>query len=83
MLFLIIIIIFRYYVCATPNIYCKGTGVKLVDGTFVAKKCHTHDPYDDNFNLNETKNIFRGILLDRAKSETNTLRSIYDEESIR
>ncbi|CAI6370943.1 unnamed protein product [Macrosiphum euphorbiae] len=72
-----------YYVCATPNTYCSGTAIKLANGTFVVKKGHSHDPYDSNFNVNQMKKTFRGILLDRAKSEKNPLRVIYDEEAIR
>jgi len=81
---LIIIIIFSYYVCATPNTYCKGTAVKLANGTFVVKKAHSgHEPYDNNFNVYQMKKEFSGTLLDRAKLETNPLRVIYDEEAIR
>jgi len=80
---LIIIITFSYLACATPNTYCKGTAIKLANGTLVVKTGHSHDPYDHNFNANQMKKIFRGILLDRAKLETNPLRVIYDEEAIR
>lgn len=74
---------FSYYVCATPNVYCKGTAIKLWDGIIVSKKPHSHGPNDDNFQSNEIKKHFRTALVNRAKAETNSLKSIYDEESIR
>jgi len=72
-----------YYVCATPNVYCKGTAILLENGTVVTKKPHTHEGNDINFTNNELKNQFRSVLVERAKLETKTLKTIYDEESIR
>ncbi|CAI6376517.1 unnamed protein product [Macrosiphum euphorbiae] len=73
----------RYYICATPNVYCKGTAVQLENGTIKHNKPHTHGPYGEMFNQQEAKNVFRGTLIERSKTETLGLRSIYDEESIR
>lgn len=72
-----------YYTCATPDIYCKGSVVKLVDGTIVTKKPHTHESNDFQFYNQNLKKQFRNILINRAKVETVSLKSIYDEESIR
>jgi len=72
-----------YYKCSSPNVYCKGTAVQLEDGTIRHNKPHTHEPFVEVFNEQEAKNVFRGTLIERSKTETLGLRSIYDEEAIR
>lgn len=69
--------------CATSNVYCKGTAIKLEDGTVITKKPHTHEPNDNNFINIGLKKQFRSILVERSKLETIPLKVIYDEESMR
>lgn len=56
---------------------------KIADGTIQTKKPHTNLANDDNFNTIKIKKEFRTILVNRAKLEMNTLKTIYDEESMR
>ncbi|CAI6359310.1 unnamed protein product [Macrosiphum euphorbiae] len=72
-----------YFICATPNVFCKGTAVQLIDGTIKANKHHSHDPYGEAFNELEDRRSFRSTLIERSRTETESLRSIYDGESIR
>ncbi|KAF0724862.1 RING-type domain-containing protein, partial [Aphis craccivora] len=73
----------RYYICATPNVYCKGTAIMLENGTVITKKPHTHEGNDIGSINIDLKKQFRSVLVERAKNETKPLKSIYDEESIR
>ncbi|XP_029340925.1 uncharacterized protein LOC115033085 [Acyrthosiphon pisum] len=73
----------EYYICATPNVYCKGTAIKLKNGTVVTKKPHRHEGNDIGSVNTDLKKQFRSVLVERAKLETKPLKSIYDEESIR
>lgn len=52
--------------------------MQLENGTIITKKPHTHEANDINFINNELKTQFRSVLVERAKSETNQLKSIYD-----
>jgi len=72
-----------YFTCATPNVYCKGTVMKLEDSTIVKNKPHTHEAYCDMYTQKQMKQNFRSTLVERSRTETIALRSIYDEESIR
>jgi len=64
-------------------VFCKGTAVQLIDGTIKVNKSHSHDPYGEAFNELEDRRSFRSKLIERSRTETESLRSIYDEESIR
>ncbi|XP_003240651.1 uncharacterized protein LOC100568463 isoform X2 [Acyrthosiphon pisum] len=73
----------RYYVCATPNVYCDGTAVRLENGITVVNKPHRHDPYCNMYDESQTRQHFRSALVERSRTETIALRTIYYEESIR
>jgi len=47
------------------------------------KKPHTHEGNSETFNRMKAIKHFRGVLADRAKSETKSLIEIYNEEAIR
>ncbi|XP_050430408.1 uncharacterized protein LOC126839253 isoform X2 [Adelges cooleyi] len=70
----------RYYVCATNNVYCKGTAVQTADGIIRINKPHTHNAFDNNFQDQDAKRKLRNRLGERARVETTALRVIYDEE---
>jgi len=72
-----------YYTFATANVDWKGTVMKLEDGTIVENKPHTHETYCDMYTQKQMKQNFRSTLVERSRTETIALRSIYDEESIR
>ncbi|XP_022180935.1 uncharacterized protein LOC111041083, partial [Myzus persicae] len=74
---------YSYYVCATPNVYCKGTLIQLENGTIIPKKVHTHLAYGPTFNQQQLIKHFRTTLIERSKTETKALKVIYDEESVR
>ncbi|CAI6353495.1 unnamed protein product [Macrosiphum euphorbiae] len=73
----------RYYVCATPNVYCKGTLIQLENGTIIPNKDHTHLAYGPTFNKQQLIKRLRTTLIERSKTETKALKVIYDEESVR
>ncbi|XP_060855076.1 uncharacterized protein LOC132932730 [Metopolophium dirhodum] len=73
----------RYYICATPNVYCKGTAIQMENGTIIAKKAHTHEAHGPMFNEQEVIKRFRSTLVERSKTETTPLKVIYDEEIVR
>jgi len=64
-------------------VYCKGTAIQLENGTIIIKKPHSHLGNSEAFNCMKVKKNFRGVLVDRAKSETKSLIEIYNEEAIR
>lgn len=74
---------YSYYICATPNVYCKGSAVQLENGTIVTNKRHTHEAHCQEFQELETKNNFRKTLIERSKLEMIDLKVIYDQEAIR
>lgn len=44
---------------------------------------HNHDPNDESLRRDELVKYFWNIIVERSKKETEKLRLIYDEESIK